>query len=160
MSRLKVICAIVCLLLTLTGPSVANAIVVDVNALWYGDYPHPKLSVPLAAGNYSATLIMGSYTAWKYAPIGTWNTTYVLITSDNVIHNGGEWRAAASALDAFNQTTVKTMFFTQPSNGNIQLYFGDNKIIDNSGGVSLVIEPVIPISVESSTWGKVKALYR
>jgi len=162
MPRLKMAGEIFAALLLMTGTRRAEAVVINVNALLHCDFPNNPLTVPLAQGTYSATLIQGTYSAWRYASPsvgGTWNTLYYIRVVGGTEYTGGDWLAAGTALDAFNQTVVKTLVFTQPANGDIKLLVADNKCTDNSGGVSLEII-LLPVPAATSTWGKVKALYR
>ena len=165
MFRMKslAVASILAVMTGMLGASSAYAIIVNIDAVINCADPRYHKKVSLPEGMYRATIIQGTHTAWRWdSPVrgGNWNTAYYVLVSDDVTaYVGGDWPAAATALDAFNGTTHKVLEFYQPVTGFAKFYVADQHCSDNTGGVSLEIVP-LPLPTAESTWGKVKALYR
>lgn len=138
--------------LVLTSAARAST-VVNIDARQYGDAVGlGTLDLEFAAGSYTATVVNPSidsraaFTAWSHAfgwP-GSFHTDWRARRPDDTLIIGGDFIDAASASEAFAAMTTNPISFTLDQTSLLRFYVADNRIDDNQGGVSVLIEAQAP----------------
>jgi len=136
-----------------------NTFIVDINAK--KSTKKNPVSIELDAGEYLITVIGetkgGAYNSWKpwhyrekMNDDGTWKRGWMnkynycasgfpeVTCSDGIVYG-----TAASALAHASDSR-----FTLKNRGTVNFYIDDSPSFDNSGGISLLVEPVVPSEID------------
>lgn len=124
--------------------------VLNLDASRFGgpaDVPNShRFCVYLDAGQYDVTMVgagqapLARFTAWSDSGTGDWGTAYSIVgeTSPLAIDAGIPLGETSMQL-AFDGTTDKTVSFTLPAAERVYFAIEDGAVLDNQGGVSLVL---------------------
>lgn len=107
---------------------------------------HTPVTVSVPAGRLELTILEAPHRAWSYlfGREDTWNTSYKIRLGVGGSFEGGLWSNSKDGDDAWNALEDKSSIIDVPEPTSMTLFFSDDKLEDNTGGLTIRIARPAP----------------